>query len=175
MRPLFATVGVALLCCAAAALADRDRVRVYPALAAAPLLDDVRDGSGLKVLLPEAMHADDLTTGARRYRLRANVRDGSYSFYLVNRACARDEPCRRIVAFSGRRQTGDDIVGKADVELARGRMGEYRLGYCNGRTCVPPSVAWDERGALYRVYGYVSKKKLASYADQAILNGPRRK
>jgi hypothetical protein len=172
MRPLFATAGVALLCLVAAATADSDRVRVYPALAAAPLLDDVRDGSGLKVLLPEVMHADDLTTGRRRFRLRANVRDGSYSFYLVNRACSKTEPCRRIVAFSGR-ETSAEPGG--DIELERGRMGAYVLGYCTGTMCIPPSVAWVERGTRYRVYGYVSKRKLASYADQAIRNGPRRK
>jgi hypothetical protein len=170
MRPAaLALLAAALLVPAAAS--GGDRIVVYPALAAAPLLQDVRAESGLKVLLPEIMHLDDYTDGARRFRLRAQTTAHSYELWLVNLECAKSAACRRILAFSASR-TGDAAIG--DVALARGRKGQFTLGSCTGGGCTPPSITWIERGARYSLYAYRGVKKLAGYADQAILNGPRR-
>ncbi|MFL5844559.1 MAG: hypothetical protein ACJ762_07685 [Solirubrobacteraceae bacterium] len=154
-----------------AAAAGGDQVTLYPALAAAPLLDDVRAESGLKVLLPEIMHADDYTDGPRHFRLRATTSASSYDLWLVNLACPKSAPCRRIIAFSATR-TDDAATG--DIALDRGRTGSFTLGSCTGGGCTPASISWIERGARYTLYANRGAKKLASYANQAIRNGPRR-
>lgn len=169
-RPLAAAVLAGALLVPATAL-GRDRITLYPALAAAPHLREIRTVSHLRVLLPEIMHLRDLTDGPRHFRMRARVTRGSYTLDFVNRSCPKSAPCRHVAMFSARR-TSDEPAG--GIRLARGRIGYYTLGSCTGGGCTPGSVTWIERGARYTVYSYVGYKRLIGFVNQAIRNGPRR-
>jgi hypothetical protein len=154
-----------------AAAAATENVIVYPAAGAAPKLAAVKQRSGLTVLLPDVMRLPDLTDGRRHYHFRAHSNDGAYDLSLINSACDKRLPCRRITSFSADRT--DDDAPAGDLKLPRGRRGGYTLGSCTGGGCTPPSMTWIERGARYTLYAYVSKRKLVDYASQAIRGGPR--
>lgn len=155
--------------------AGSDRVTVLPPQVFGAKLPDVKARSGLKVLLPSKARVLDLTAGARRFHRAVYANGHAYRLTLVNRACAKAAPCRRILSFRASR-TSDKAGG--DIRLAKGRVGVFALGSCTGGGCTPPSISWIERGARYTLYAYVGdgsgvRGKLSKIINDAIRNGPR--
>jgi hypothetical protein len=133
------------------------------------VLPDVKRTSDIPVRIPSRIKAG--VKASRVFGRVAKLREGRYRLELgVGRSCNGASVCA-VASFHGRANAELGTRG-AQLRLARGLTGYYRVGRC-GANCAPNTVQWIQRGVVYDVKTKFGRAKSVRLANQAIRAGAR--